>query len=224
MRAQERVLARKNIDKRLIEIRNSQSLVRPPRGWIKAIREALGMNSKQLAKRMGVSQPRASEIEKNEVADSLTLDTLQRAANALECQLVYAFIPRKPLQDLVEERADKLARMRLQATSHSMALEDQSVNEADAQSQLSDLVKKLAESLTDEDVVRLFFDVGGHDMRVCAEAFEQSKENPSQPILIIAHTIKGKGVSFMEGELAWHYKSPNDEQVAIALAELGDGE
>lgn len=146
MRAQERVLARKNIDKRLIEIRNSQSLVRPPRGWIKAIREALGMSSKQLAKRMGVSQPRASEIEKNEVADSLTLDTLQRAANALECQLVYAFIPRKPLQDLVEERADKLARMRLQATSHSMALEDQSVNEADTQSQLSDLVKKLAES------------------------------------------------------------------------------
>lgn len=145
MRAQERVLARKNIDKRLIEIRNSQSLVRPPRGWIKAIREALGMSSKQLAKRMGVSQPRASEIEKNEVADSLTLDTLQRAANALECQLVYAFIPRKPLQDLVEERADKLARMRLQATAHSMALEDQSVNEADAQSQLSDLVKKLAE-------------------------------------------------------------------------------
>jgi predicted DNA-binding mobile mystery protein A len=146
MRAQERVLARKNIDKRLIKLRNSQSLVRPPRGWIKAIREALGMNSRQLAKRMGVSQPRASEIEKNEVVGSLTLDTLQRAANALECQLVYAFIPRKPLQDLVEERANKLARARLQATSHSMALEDQSVDEADTQSQLNDLIKKLAES------------------------------------------------------------------------------
>ncbi|MAF84044.1 MAG: mobile mystery protein A [Gammaproteobacteria bacterium] len=146
MRAQERVLARKNIDKRLIELRNSQGLIRPPRGWIKAIREALGMNSKQLAKRMGVSQPRASEIEKNEVVGSLTLDTLQRAANALECQLVYAFIPREPLQDLVEERANKLARTRLQATSHSMALEDQSIDEADAQSQLNDLIKKLAEN------------------------------------------------------------------------------
>ena len=146
MRAQERVLARKNIDKRLFELRNSQSLIRPPRGWIKAIREALGMTSKQLAKRIGVSQPRASEIEKNEVAGSLTLDTLQRAANALDCQLVYALIPRKPLQDLVEERAEKIARIRLKATSHSMALEDQSVDAADARSQLHALIKKLAES------------------------------------------------------------------------------
>ena len=40
--------------------------------------------------------------------------------------------------------------------------------------------------------------------------------------MIVAHTIKGKGVSFMEGKLAWHYKSPTDEQVAVALAELGE--
>lgn len=146
MRAQERALARKNIDKRLIELRNAQGWVRPPRGWIKAIREALGMTSRQLAKRIGVSQPRASEIEKNEVAGSLTLDSLQRAANALDCQLVYALIPRIPLQDLVEERAEKIARARLKATSHSMALEDQSVDAADAQSQLHALIEKLAAS------------------------------------------------------------------------------
>ena len=41
--------------------------------------------------------------------------------------------------------------------------------------------------------------------------------------MIVAHTIKGKGVSFMEGQLAWHYKSPSDEQLAAALAELGGG-
>jgi predicted DNA-binding mobile mystery protein A len=94
---------------------------------------------------MGVSQPRASEIEKNEVAGSLTIDTLQRAANALECQLVYALIPRQSLQDLVEERATKLALARVQAAAHSMALEDQSVDEADAKNQLDDLIKKLTE-------------------------------------------------------------------------------
>ena len=105
MRASDRATARKNIDRRLAALGDPQKLSRPPYGWIKAIREALGMTSRQFAKRMGVSQPRASAIEKNEVIGSITLDTLQRAANALECQLVYALVPRKPLQALVKERA-----------------------------------------------------------------------------------------------------------------------
>lgn len=146
MRPQDRMMARKNIDKRLMGLRSSEVLARPPRGWIKAIREALGMTSKQLARRLGVSQPRASEIEKNEVAGALTLDSLRRAANALDCQLVYALIPRQPLQELVEERAAKLARARLDAAAHSMALEDQSVDEVDARTQLDMLIKKFAEN------------------------------------------------------------------------------
>ena len=146
MRPQDRMMARKNIDKRLMGLRSSEVLARPPRGWIKAIREALGMTSKQLARRLGVSQPRASEIEKNEVAGALTLDSLRRAANALDCQLVYALIPRQPLQELVEERAAKVARARLDAAAHSMALEDQSVDEVDARTQLDMLIKKFAEN------------------------------------------------------------------------------
>lgn len=146
MRPQDRMMARKNIDKRLMGLRSSEVLARPPRGWIKAIREALGMTSKQLARRLGVSQPRASEIEKNEVAGALTLDSLRRAANALDCQLVYALIPRQPLQELVEERAAKLARARLDAAAHSMALEDQSVDEVDARTQLDMLIKQFAEN------------------------------------------------------------------------------
>jgi predicted DNA-binding mobile mystery protein A len=145
MRSQDRARARKNIDRRLSQIGHLPDLATPPRGWIKAIREALGMTAKQLAKRMGVSQPRVSEIEKNEISGALTLDTLQRAALALDCQLVYALVPRKPLQDLVEERAQRLAHARLQATSHSMALEDQTLDDADARMLLDQLIKKLAE-------------------------------------------------------------------------------
>ena len=139
-------MARKSIDKRLMELRKSSVLTRPSRGWIKAIREALGMTSRQLARRLGVSQPRVSEVEKAEVAGSLTMDSLQRAANALDCQLVYAFIPRQPLHKLVEEQAAKLARVRLSAAAHSMALEDQSVDRADTRAQLDMLIKKLAEN------------------------------------------------------------------------------
>ena len=145
MRTEDRAMARKNIDRRLAALADPQTLARPPRGWIKAIREALGMTSQQLAQRMGVSQPRISEIEKQEVASSLTLDTLQRAANALDCQLVYALIPRESLHTLVQERAEKVARARVKAASHSMALEGQGVDNVDTAEQLDALIKKLTE-------------------------------------------------------------------------------
>ena len=146
MRQNHRAQARKSIDKRLNSLGNMAELARPPRGWIKAIREALGMTSAQLAKRIGVSQPRASEIEKNEVSGSITLATLERAAQALDCRLVYALVPRKPLEALVEERASKVAANRLKRTSHSMALEDQRVSAADEEEQLETLTRKLVET------------------------------------------------------------------------------
>ena len=47
---------------------------------------------------------------------------------------------------------------------------------------------------------------------------------PEKPTCVIAHTVKGKGVSFMENKLLWHYRSPDANEMALALAELGDGE
>jgi predicted DNA-binding mobile mystery protein A len=136
-------MARKQLDKRLNILRNVDVLARPPRGWIKAIREALGMTTAQLGKRLGVSQPRVPGIEKGEVSGSITLESLERAARALDCRLVYALVPRQPLETLVEDRARELAKKRLRATSHSMALEDQRVDEADEQEHLERLVQKL---------------------------------------------------------------------------------
>lgn len=145
MRPQDRAQARRQLDKRLNPIRNSGSFARPPRGWVKAIREALGMTTAQLARRIGVSQPRVVEIEKFEVSGSITLDSLERAANALDCRLVYALVPREPLETLTQERALALAKRRLGSTAHSMALEAQSVDRDDEQEQLKALAKKLSE-------------------------------------------------------------------------------
>jgi len=61
------------------------------------------------------------------------------------------------------------------------------------------------------------YEVDGHNVTELELAFNQSHHNPK---VLIAHTIKGRGVSFMEGKLEWHYKSPNDEQYALALGEL----
>jgi len=145
MRPEDRALARRQLDKRLSLLRHSESLARPPRGWIRAIREALGMTSKQLGVRIGVSQPRATKIEQAESNDTITLETLRRAAQAMDCKLVYAFIPRVSLKELVEERARSRARSMLEATSHSMALEDQRADADTDSAQLEQIVRELAE-------------------------------------------------------------------------------
>lgn len=145
MRSQDRATARRQLDKRLGILQGVDTLARPPRGWIKAIREALGMTTAQLGKRLGVSQPRAVAIEKAESTGSITLDSLEKAAQALDCRLVYALVPREPLDDIVKGRATLLARRRLESTGHSMKLEAQGVDALDEDEQLKSLVRQLIE-------------------------------------------------------------------------------
>jgi predicted DNA-binding mobile mystery protein A len=145
MRHEDRASARRQLDKRLNKLRYSDAFTRPPRGWIKAIREALGMTTAQLAQRIGVSQSRAFIIEKAEKEGSITMDSLERAAQALDCRVVYALIPKKPLTDLVKDRARIVAKKRLQSTQHTMALEAQSVDASDEEEQLKQLIRRLIE-------------------------------------------------------------------------------
>lgn len=66
-------------------------------------------------------------------------------------------------------------------------------------------------------------EVDGHDHAALKAALTSPAPLTGRPTAIVAHTIKGKGVSFMEGELAWHYKSPDEAQLKAALAELEVG-
>jgi predicted DNA-binding mobile mystery protein A len=143
MRAFDRASARRNLDKRLSLLKNADALARPSRGWIRAIREALGITTTQLAKRLGIAQPSVIGLEKAEASKAITLETLERAARALDCMLVYALVPRKPLEAMVQERAREAASERLRAISHSMTLEDQRVGEDDERMQLERLAQKL---------------------------------------------------------------------------------
>jgi transketolase len=63
----------------------------------------------------------------------------------------------------------------------------------------------------------------GHDHEALQEHLSRLPWVDGKPSLLIAHTIKGKGVSFMENSVEWHYRSPNDQHLAQALEELGDG-
>ena len=62
--------------------------------------------------------------------------------------------------------------------------------------------------------------IDAHDFDAIRAAFKEARETKGQPTAIIAHSLKGKGVSFMEGQVAWHGVAPNDEEYAIAMADL----
>ncbi len=64
-------------------------------------------------------------------------------------------------------------------------------------------------------------EIDGHDMDAILTAFEEAKKETSKPSVILANTVKGKGVSFMEGNYGWHGQAPSDEQLAQALKDLG---
>ena len=95
----------------------------PRGGWIAAIRQTLGMNQAQLAKRMGISRPSLAQLEGNEIRDAATLASLRRAADALGCDLQYVLIPREPLAEMVADQARNRARKKLGRVNQSQALE-----------------------------------------------------------------------------------------------------
>jgi transketolase len=64
-------------------------------------------------------------------------------------------------------------------------------------------------------------EIDGHDMDAILSAFDTAKEVTDKPSVILANTVKGKGVSFMEGDYGWHGQAPSDEQLAQALIDLG---
>jgi predicted DNA-binding mobile mystery protein A len=128
--------ALRHLDARFAALRPLAKGQRPPKGWLRAIRDALGMTTAQLGRRLGVSQPRIVELEQSEVSGSVSLNTLQRAAEALGCRLVYAIVPEKPLADTVRERAEEIANRRSSSVEHTMRLEDQAVKDKTAAREL----------------------------------------------------------------------------------------
>lgn len=110
-----------------------------------AIREALGMTAADLGARMGTVESSVLRIEASERAGRVRLDTLKRAASALNCDLVYALVPRESLETMVDTRARKKAAALLGAVEHSMLLEDQQVAAQAADEQLRDQADRIRE-------------------------------------------------------------------------------
>lgn len=133
----------RQLDTALTRWRGANLPSRPAAGWIKAIREALGMSARELARRLGVGIPTVTRMELSEAEDRITLATLRRAADAMGCELQYALVPKRSLADTLENRAMALARQQMASVSHTMALEAQSTSRDTIETQ----TRALAESL-----------------------------------------------------------------------------
>lgn len=151
-----KILARKHLERRLASLRDQQDLMRPPRGWIRAVREALGMTTRQFARRMGKVQSAVVEMEKSEARDSISLSTLRQAAEALDCTLVYALVPNRPIDDMLRVRAAEIASQQLARASHTMALENQALDRTAQEAER----ERLIDALLRGSPARLWDDAG----------------------------------------------------------------
>ena len=134
--------ARRHLEARLKRLQPLADGARPHKGWIRAIRDALGMSSTELAARMGISQQTVADLERSELHNTIKLETLRRAADALDCDLAYVLLPRTTLEQAVTAQARRKAARHLAPVAHHSRLEDQAVSDDDAAAQLDELAAR----------------------------------------------------------------------------------
>jgi predicted DNA-binding mobile mystery protein A len=135
---------------RLFELVRHLELAPPEEGWIADIRESLGMSGKDFARRLGIDPSSAKRLEQSEAKRSVTLASLDRAAEALGCRVAYVLIPDRPLEETVRARAAALAERLHAPVAHSMALEDQASDQPSTNDRRKIMIDELISNLDPE--------------------------------------------------------------------------
>lgn len=131
------------VDATLRQVRRNTIPPPPKNGWIRTIREGLGMTQTQLAKRLGITRQALGGLERGEVSGTITLDRLRRLAEALHSRVDYVIVPDISLTEMRRSRAIEIAETQLKRVSHSMKLEAQDVKQREAKRQLTRLVDEI---------------------------------------------------------------------------------
>lgn len=143
-------LRREQIDRVLGLAPSLWHLAQPKRGWIRDTREILGLSAQQLAQRMGVSQPTVAKMEQSEARGSITLASLRRAAEAMDCRFVYAFVPPESFEAVLRGRAVEAATRLLNRVDHTMSLEAQGSDESFRARRVQELAEEMVRTLSRE--------------------------------------------------------------------------
>ncbi len=139
-------LSIQQVESALQAFRAAREARMPRGGWVRAIRTALGMTNRQLAQRVGRKPNTVLDLQAREAAQTIQLNSLRELAEAMDCELVYAIVPRKPLATMLEERARALAERTVRRTGHSMALERQGLGVREQESAFEREVERLLSS------------------------------------------------------------------------------
>ena len=147
MQVNKRQLVTEQLDVALKKFTFVKLLSIPKSGWVRAIRNALGMTITQLAKRLEVSPNRVSVIEQSELSGAVTINTMKKIANQLGCTFVYGVVPHKSLKHIIRNRAMKVAKKLMSDSSHTMFLEKQNLPQAQEEKMYSTKVKELCSKI-----------------------------------------------------------------------------
>jgi predicted DNA-binding mobile mystery protein A len=132
------------LDQKLQAFQSLQEESIPTSGWIRFVRQSIGMSLRQLGERMGITPQSVSDIEHREADGKVTLSTLRDAAEALDMRVVYALVPKQgTMRDIVRRQARRLAEDAVARTSISMSLEEQSVPREELLREVDFLVEEL---------------------------------------------------------------------------------
>jgi predicted DNA-binding mobile mystery protein A len=133
--------ARQRLDERLLALKPESRFDPPSKGWVRAIREAIGMTGVQFARRLNISPQSVEALEKSEATGTIQLKTLRRAAEMLNCRLIYALVPNSSLESSVNDRARNIALRDLSRVAHTMALEAQGTGDADLEERIQEYIR-----------------------------------------------------------------------------------
>ncbi|MCE2519787.1 MAG: mobile mystery protein A [Alphaproteobacteria bacterium] len=141
MNSSKRAIPRRRLDQRFSSMKPETRYRPPPKGWVRAVRDALGMSGAQLGRRMGVTAQSVADLEKSEASGTIQLNTLRRVAEALDCVVVYALLPRSSLEDMVQGRAREIARKELVRIAHTMDLEARGLSQEEREEQIETFIR-----------------------------------------------------------------------------------
>lgn len=136
-------LVREQLDRKLTGIKEFAAQGLSSIGWIRTIREALGMTSADLAARAGVTQSRIIHMERAEKEGNIKISTMRKIAQALDMDFVYAFVSRTSLNEKVREQARKVALQKMERLDHTMRLELQELTDDEKDRALMDMIDRI---------------------------------------------------------------------------------
>lgn len=140
-------IIREQYQLKLSQLVDINKLIRPKEGWVRTLRKALGMTGPQMAKRLGMSKSQASQMERMEAEDRITLKQLRRVADSFDCDLVYALVPRNSIETMIRDRAKVKADKLAAKADVQMQLEAQQLSDAQLDAEIENEIDRLVRDM-----------------------------------------------------------------------------